>query len=335
MIPYFVYYFFSLLLLFFDKKLIPIAYSIFWFFFIGFRDGIGTDYYSTLKSVERGFIDFQNIGDSFRGYMLVDLELVPKIISTILYYFDLEIKYYYVIVAFLSSLMIYLLLKKIKNKKLLLLFFVLMFSLNYPMNIVRMGFSMLIVIFGSNYYNSTKFKFIILACLSHYGTIPIILLKTIKKFNVKLILFILILIFILFYFLFDLVKLRWPTDDISGYKFKGYGLSLFLSTIILVITNYALIEKKFLTKDNIILIILTIATYAFNPFQRYMVFYTTVLVFSNIFLLDKKIISGSKLLIFLIYPFFCFIGEWVTIFNFVHEIDYGNWIPYKNFILSY
>ena len=267
--------------------------------------------------------------------MLVDLELVHKIISTILYYIGLEIKYYYVIVAFLSSLMIYFLLKKIKNKKLLLLIFILMFSLNYPMNIVRMGFSMLIVIFGLNYYNSTKFKFIILACLSHYGSIPIILLKTVKKINVKLILIFFILIFILFYFLFDLVKLRWPTDDISGYKFKGYGLSLILSTIILVITNYVLIEKKLMTKDNIILMILTIATYAFNPFQRYMVFYTTVLVFTNIFVLDKKIDSGSKLLIILIYPFFLFIGEWVSIFNFVPEIDYGNWIPYKNFILSY
>ena len=73
MIPYLAFYFYCLLLLFFDKKWIPILFSVAWFIFVGLRDEIGVDYIPVIESFARGHIDFNDIGAAFKGYMLVDL----------------------------------------------------------------------------------------------------------------------------------------------------------------------------------------------------------------------------------------------------------------------
>lgn len=335
MIPYFLYFIFSISLLFINKKWIPIFYSTIWFVFVGLRDGIGTDYYGTLISIERSYIDIENPMNSFIGYNLVDAELMYKIISTIFYYSKLDIIGVHILIAFIETLLIFFLLKKIKHKKLLLIYFVTVFTLHFPMNAERQGLSLLLLIFALNYFESEKVKRMILiffSLISHYASIPIILLSSIKIKSITTILISIVSMLLIFYFFIDLIKLRWDTDDISGYTFKGYGIKLIVGAVLLLMINYFVIEKKFLRQENIIIIGLMLATYIYNPFGRYYHFYATLVLFSNLFIIDNKKIGFNSILLLLTFPLLFSFSIWLEISRFVPFTGGGEWIPYKSLI---
>jgi len=335
MIPFLLFYFYCFLLLFFDKKWIPILFSVAWFIFVGLRDEIGVDYTPVIESFARGHIDFNDVGAAFRGYMLVDLELVFKIVATVFYYLNIEVFYIHVWVSFVETIMIYLLLKKIKHKKLLMVYFISLYFLNYPMNITRNGLAFLLIVFGLNYYRDNKKYRIIaasFAALSHYSSIPIILLSSIKIKKKKTIIISSVILFSLFYYFGDLIALRYPVDEISGFKFKGYGVKLALGTFLTLLINHFVVRRKFLSQENLFLISLMIATYILNPFARYNMFYTFLILFSNLFIIDNRKISNTNLLLLLTMPVLIMFGEWLEIYRYVGCPGCGNWLPYRSLL---
>jgi hypothetical protein len=333
MTPYLLYYLYSLFLLLIDKKLIPILFSLGWFLFVGFRDGIGTDYYPVMISFERNYIDFQDIEAAFKGYALVDMELLFKIIATFFHYLNLDMIGIHIVVSFIESILIYLLLKKIKHKKLLMLYFVTLFTLNYPMNITRNGLSLLILIFAVNYFRNDKGKrlfFTVISTLTHYSSIPIILLTSIRIKKVSTIIIAFSVISLLSYFFINLISLRYPIDDISGFEFKGYGIRLALGTILMLIINYFVVERKFLKQENVFLIMIMVVTFLFNPFMRYNMFYTTFILFSNIFFIDNRKISPISMLLLFSMPVLIMFSEWLEISRYETCLGCGSWLPYKS-----
>ena len=332
---YLLYYLYSLSLLLISKKWIPILFSLGWFLFVGFRDGIGTDYYPALVSFERNYIDFQNIKASFQGYALFDMELFFKVMATFFHYLNLKPIGIYVATAFVESVMIYFLLKKIKHKKLLMLYFVTLFTLNYPMNITRNGLALLFLIFAVNYYSNSKSKrmlTIVMSTLSHYSSIPIILFSIIRINKVSTIVVASSVLALLFYFFMDIISLRYPMDDISGFEFKGYGVKLMLGTILTLGINYFVVERKFLRQENIFLIALMVATYLFNPIARYNMFYTCFILFSNIFTIDNRRISPFSMLLLFSMPVLIMFGEWLEIIRYESCLGCGDWLPYKSLL---
>lgn len=322
-----------------SKKWIPILFSLGWFLFVGFRDGIGTDYYPALVSFERNYIDFQNIEASFKGYMLFDMELFFKVIATFLYYLNLKPIGIYIVTAFVESVMIYLLLKKIKHKKLLMLYFVTLFTLNYPMNITRNGLALLFLIFAVNYYSNSnsnskgkRILAIVMSTLSHYASIPIILLSIIRINKVSTILAASSFLALLFYFFMDMISLRYPIGEISGWDFKGYGIKLALGTILTLSINYFVVYRKFLRQENIFLIALMVATYLFNPIARYNMFYTVFILFSNIFTIDNRKIGPFNMLLLFSMPVLIMFGEWLEIIRYESCLGCGDWLPYKSLL---
>lgn len=335
MTPYFLYFLLSVSLLFINKKFIPILYSIIWFVFVGLRDGIGTDYYGTLSSIQRSYIDIENPLNSLTGYNLVDAELIYKIISTIFHYSELDIIGVHILIAAIQALLIFFLLKKIRHKKLLVMYFVALFTLHFPMNAQRQGLSLLLLIFGLNYFNSAKVKRTILiffSLISHYASIPLILLSSIKIENKKKLILWSVIIFFIFYFLIDLIMLRWPASASAGYENQGLGIKLIVGAILLLMINYWVIEKKFWRQENIIIIALLIATYLYGPFGRYYHFYAHLVLFSNLFVIDNKKIEISGVLLLLTYPLFYSFTVWHEISRFVPFYGGGVWIPYKNLL---
>ena len=109
------YHFMSLLA---PSKIKPYLFSIIWFLFVGFRDGIGVDFYGTINLIARQIIDFDDVSNSFTGYNLFDAELVYKIIATFLDSTNIEINYALTVIALIEAIFIFLLIKKTKNKNL-------------------------------------------------------------------------------------------------------------------------------------------------------------------------------------------------------------------------
>lgn len=326
---------FCLSLLLVDKKYIPLLFSLGWFLFVGFRDGIGTDYYPNLISFERNYIDFQNFGDSFTGYMLFDMELPFKIIATPFYYLGLDMIGIWIVVAFIEALLIYLLLKKIRHKRVLMLYFVALFTLNYPMNIARNGLALLVLIFAVNYFREEGFKtrlFTLFAALSHYSSIPIILLSTIRLKKISTVLISVSILSIIFYLFSNTLSLRYPLDEISGYAFKGLAVKLLLGTILMLMINYFVVERRFLKQENLFLIALMVGTYIFNPLARYNMFYTSFILFSNLFAIDDRKIGPSSMLLLFSMPVLNIFGEWLEISRYVQCEDCGSWLPYKSLL---
>lgn len=335
MIPFLLFYFYCFLLLFFEKKWIPILFSTAWFIFVGLRDEIGVDYLPVILSFARGHVDLTDIAAGFKGYMLVDLELVFKIVATIFYYLKIEVFYIHVWVSFVEAIMIYLLLKKIKHKKLLMVYFISLYFLNYPMNITRNGLAFLLVVFGLNYYRDHK-KYRILAstiaALCHYSSIPIILLSSIKIKKKETIIISSVILFSLLYYFADLIALRYPLDGISEMNFKGYGIKLALGTFLTLLINHFVVRRKFLSQENLFIIGLMIATYSVNAFNRYNMFYTFMILFSNLFIIDNKKISKTNLLLLLTMPVLVMFGEWLEIYRYTGCTGCGNWLPYRSLL---
>ena len=309
-----------------------------WFLFVGFRDGIGTDYFPVLVSFERNYIDFQNFAAGFTGYMLFDMEIVFKIIATPFYYLGVDMIGIHVVASFIEAILIYLLLKKIKHKKLLMLYFVFLFTLNYPMNITRNGLALLFLVFAANYFRDEKGKkklFTLFSALSHYSSIPIILVTTIRVKKVSTLIVAVSVLSLIFYFFSDMLALRYPLGDLSGFKFEGYGIKLILGTILMLMINYFVVERRFLKQENIILIALMIGTYLFNPLARYNMFYTTFILFSNLFVIDQRKISLISMLLLFSMPVLHMFGEWLEISRFEPCIGCGSWLPYKSLLQAF
>ena len=335
MIPYLTYYLFSLSLLLVDKKYIPFFFSLGWFLFVGFRDGIGTDYFPVMESFERNYIDFQNFGASFKGYMLVDMELVFKIIATPFYYLGIDMIGIHVVTSFIESILIYFLLKKIKHKKLLMLYFVALFTLNYPMNITRNGLALLLLVFAANYFRDEKGKkklFTLFSALSHYSSIPLILLTTIRIKKVSTIIVGASIMFLIFYFFLDMLALRYPIGQSGAMGFKGYGFKLILGTILMLMINYFVVERRFFKQENVIIIALMFGAYLFNPLARYNLFYTTFILFSNLFIIDDRKIGPNSRLMLLSMPLLMLFGEWLAIISYVQCYGCGSWLPFKSLL---
>lgn len=304
--------------------------------FVGLRDGIGTDYFPIILSFERGYIDFNDIQAAFQGYMIVDLELLFKFFSTLVYYSNLDYSHIHIIVSGIEALLIYYLLKVGKNQTtLLVIVFTMTFFLNYPMNITRNGLALIFVIYAHN----IKIKkqgviYRILAMLSHYSSIPIILLTWIKIKKIRSVLIGSIFLIFVLYFFNELILKRYPLSESSAFSFKGYGIKLLLGTIFILLTNIYVIRRKIFCQENLILVALMIATYIFNPFNRYNMFYSYFIMYSNIFLLRGKKISPLATIILLLYPTLMLFSEWQEILRYRECIGCGNWIPYKNRIFS-
>ena len=203
------------------------------------------------------------------------------------------------------------------------------------MNITRNGFAFLLVVFGLNYYRDHKIKRTIasvFAALSHYSSIPIILLSSIKIKKIKTIIISCVILLLLFYSFGELIAIRYPIDDISGFRFKGYGIKLALGTFLTLLINHFVVRRKFLSQENLFLIALMIATYIFNPLARYNMFYTYLILFSNLFIIDNRKISNINLLLLLTMPVLVIFGEWLEIYRYVGCSGCGNWLPYRSLL---
>lgn len=267
--------------------------------------------------------------------MLFDMELPFKIIATPFYYLGVDMIGIWVVVSFIEALLIYLLLKKIRHKRVLMLYFVALFTLNYPMNIGRNGLALLVLIFAVNYFREERFKtrlVTLFAALCHYSSIPIILLTTIRFKKISTILISVSILSIIFYLFSDMLSLRYPLDEKSGWAFKGLGVKLLLGTILMLMINYFVVERRFLKQENLILIALMVGVYLFNPLARYNMFYTTFILFSNLFVIDDRKIGPNSMLLLFSMPVLVIFGEWLEIFRYVQCEGCGSWLPYKSLL---
>jgi len=333
---YLIYYLLSFVSLLAPSKIKPYLFSIIWFLFVGFRDGIGVDFYSTIIVFERQIIDLNDFSNSFNGYNFFDAELVYKIIATFLNYTNNKMNYALTLIALIEAIFIFLLIKKTKNKNLLIFFIITAFSLHYPMNAMRQGFCLIGLIFANNYFNNRKSIsstfFYIFSFLLHYASLPIVFLSRLK-INLKTFLIAGVAVVLLINFLnFNTLLLRYSMDSLDGFTFKGYGLKLFGFSILFIIFNYVVMKKILLTSENLCIILFLIITLKFNPFFRLFYFYVYYILFSSIYKLDYKNLNGSQKFLTVIIPIFFFIFEWQEIMRFKPCEDCGDWFPYKSLL---
>ncbi len=333
---YLVYYLLSFISLLAPSKIKPYLFSVIWFLFVGFRDGIGVDFYGTIAVIKRQIIDFNDISISFTGYNLFDAEIVYKIIGTFLDFNDIDINYALTVIALIEAIFIFLLIKKTKNKNLFIFFIIASFSLHYPMNAIRQGFCLIALIFANNYFENRKSTsstfFYILSLLSHYASLPIVFLS---RFKINLKTFLItsvIVILILNYLNFNTLLLRYSIDSIDAFTFKGYGLKLYFFSFLFIVFNYFVLKKSIITSENLYIILFLIITVNFNPFFRLFYFYIYYILFSSIFKLDYKNLNGSQKFLTVIIPFFFFLFEWQEIMRFKPCFDCGDWLPYKSLL---
>ncbi len=336
MLPYLVYYFFAFSIIFLPSKIKPLLFSILWFVFIGFRDGIGVDYFSTIKTIERQVIDFNDIAISFQGYNFFDAEIVYKIFATVFSNLGINILFILTFIAFIESIMIYLLIKTARNKNLIIIIVLLIFSLHYPMNAIRQGFCLISLIFANNYFHdrlSIKAQFIyIFSLISHYASMPIVLISRLK-INVKVITLFIVSILVIYKLLdIDTLTSRYSIDQIDAFTFKGNGLKLYLFTFLFILFNRYVLNKNFFDSENLFLFLLFITTINFNPFFRLYFFFLYYKIISECYKLDYSSISGLKKIITLLIPILLFVFEWQEIFRFQPCSDCGDWLPYKSIL---
>lgn len=320
------------------NRLSLFVFPLVWFLFVGLRDGIGTDYYGTLLAVERGQINIEDPWSSFVGYNLVDSELVYKLISTFLFYSEIDIIYFHVLLAALEAFIIFALLRKAYHKKLLICYFMCLFTLHFPMNAQRQGFSLLILVYALNCLTEGSLQrrlWIFLSMMSHYATIPLILILTINLKS-KLILYFGSLIMFLVLFNFgDLLLLRWPTEASEGYKSSGFGLKLIFGVILLLTNNYLTNGYKIFTWKNFLITFLMIGTLLYGPMGRYYHYYALLISFSNLFLIGQGSLRYTHYFILLSYPIFFTMTVWHEVIRFVPFVGGGVWLPYKNLIFNF
>jgi hypothetical protein len=336
MLPYLFYYFIAFSIFLLPSKYKPIFFSILWFVFIGFRDGIGVDYFSTLKTIERQVIDFKDISISFQGYNFFDAEIVYKIFATFFAIFNINVVYVLTFIAFVESIFIYHLIKNAKNKNFVIFIFVSIFSLHYPMNAMRQGFCLLSLIFSNSYFkeksSANSILFYIFSLISHYASIPIILLSRIKL-DFRVLSAFIISLFVIYLLLdIDTLMSRYSIDQIDAFTFKGNGLKLYLFTFLFIFFNNYILNKKIYDYENILIVVLFIATIKFNPVFRLYFFYLYYKVISECYKLDYSRISGLKKSTALIIPLLLFLFEWQEIFRFQPCLDCGDWLPYKTIL---
>ena len=318
------------------SKIKPYLFSIIWFLFVGFRDGIGVDFYSTLFTIERQIIDFNDVSNSFKGYNFFDAEIVYKIIATFLDYTNTKINYALTVIALVEAIFIFLLIKKTKNKNLFIFFIITSFSLHYPMNAIRQGFCLIGLIFANNYFNNRKSIsstfFYIFSFILHYASVPIVFLSRLKINFKTFVIAGLIVILILNYLNFNTLLLRYSMDSLDAFTFKGYGLKLFGFSILFISFNYFVMKKSLLTSENLYIILFLIITLNFNPFFRLFYFYIYYILFSSIYKLDYKNLNISQKFLTVIIPIFFFLFEWQEIMRFKPCVNCGDWFPYKSLL---
>ncbi len=336
MLPYLLYYLCGIIVLLFPSKFKPLFYTLIWFIFIGFRNGIGVDYFSTIKTIERQVVDFSNISISFQGYNLLDAEIIYKVLATILFYLKINSDYVLMYISLIESFFIFYIIKTATNKNLIIIIFLLVFSIHYPMNAIRQGFCLISLIFANNFFKDrssiNSILFYLFSLITHYASLPIVLLSRLTLDFKKII--ILTFAFLFVYKILDLDTLmsRYSIDQIDAFTFKGNGLKLYLFTSLFIFYNYFVIEKKLYDSENILIILLFILTIKFNPFFRLYFFFLYYKIISDCYKLNFSKISDLKKIITLLIPVFLFLFEWQEVFRFQPCLDCGDWFPYKSLL---
>ncbi len=336
MLPYLVYYSFTFSIFLIPPKYKALAFSILWFIFVGLRNGIGVDYFSTLQTIERQVIDFDNIANSFTGYNFFDAEIIYKLIAT--FFSILEIKSIFInsFIAAIESIFLFLLIRTSKSKNLFILIIVLMFSLHYPMNAIRQGFCLIALIFANNYFDrkssSSAIIFYLFTLISHYASIPIILISRLKISFKILLVFNIFLIALVKYLDLDTLMSRYSIDQIDQFTFKGNGLKLYLFTFLFILFNIYVNDKKLLNPENILIFILFTLTLLFNPVFRLYFFYLYYKLISTCYKLNFPPMSALKKITLLLIPFLLFLFEWQEILRFKPCLNCGDWLPYKSLL---
>jgi hypothetical protein len=338
MVIYLIYYIICLTILLLPSKFKSITFSIIWFLFVGFRDGIGIDYYSTLTTIERQSIDFNDIALSFSGYNFFDAEIIYKLIATFLSFSEFKINYSLTLIALLESIFIYYLIKSATNRNLFIFLVLSTFSLHYPMNAIRQGFCLISLIFANNYFhNKSVLKsklFYLFSFITHYASIPVVLISRIK-INIKSILIPFIFLLLIAKFMdFDTLFSRYSIDQIDAFTFKGNGLKLYLFVLLLFLLNTFVLNKSYLCTENIIIVIMLLITINFNPFFRLFYFYLYYVLYSEFYRVNYSKLNSLKKIFLISIPFFLFIFEWQEIFRFQPCIGCGNWVPYKSLLFK-
>lgn len=336
MIIYFIYYIISFSILLLPSKFKALSFSILWFLFVGFRDGIGIDYYSTLTTLERQSIDFNDVALSFTGYNFFDAEIIYKIIATILNFSEVKMNYALTIITLFETIFIYYLIKKANNRNIFIFLILSTFSLHYPMNAIRQGFCLISLIFANNYFQNklglNSIIFYIFSFLTHYASIPVVFLTRIK-INVKSIIIPIIFLLIIVKMLdVDTLLSRYSIDQIDAFTFKGSGLKLYLFVLLLFLLNYYVVNKKFFCSENLIIFIMLIVTINFNPFFRLFYFYLYYVLYSVFYQVEYSKLNSLRKIYLISIPFFLFIFEWQEIFRFQPCIGCGDWLPYKSLL---
>lgn len=343
MFGWILFYFLSFSLLACSKKVVQFVYPFFFWIFVGFRDNIGTDYPLTLISVERSYMPFSEISTNFFGYNIIDLEATHKFIAMFMCSLNAPMRVYYVILAAIEAIIIGYIIKKSKHYRLFLFFFICIFSINYPMNAVRQGLSLILVVLAVFLENqdgvirNNRFKSYLatfLAVASHYGSmiVPVFYSLKINKFRSYVFAGIIAAAaFAIITFLGqDMLGDRYEDTD-EVYRISG-GLRLFLFAIVLAFTYVAVIGRGVKNQDFIILIALLVGVFLHNSLLRVYFMFANVLAFKMLIIVDKQVLSPSKRSALLLYPFVAFAFELLEIIRTVPISGTGVWFPYANWL---
>lgn len=342
MLGWILFYILSFSLVAAPKKISQIAYPFLFWIFVGFRDNIGTDYPLTLMSVERSYLPFSDIALNFFGYNALDLEAVHKFIAMFMCSFGMQLNYYYVILAGIEAMIISYLLQKSYHYKLVLVFLICIFTINYPMNAVRQGLSFLLVVLAilistkktgkekSKIYSTLMY---LLGALSHYGSMPALVLYYFKFNNIRYY-FIAAVIFLISvcYIDYDLISTRYGVEDSDIiYQFSG-GFRLILFVSILMYAYKTVLKRRYNSQDIIILLGLLIGVFVHATLLRIFVMYANILIFKILFESDDVFISKKQKYALLCYPLIFFAFEILEILRTPKIAEAGVWFPYDNWL---
>lgn len=331
---YFLYYLLCVGTLVFENKFRIIIFSIIWFIFVGLRSGIGVDWYATSDMFERAIIPFEDYFSAFQGYQFFDSEIAYKLISTLLIFINGDTSYVFILIALIEAFFISIILFNIPNSRIGILVILFIFSIHYPMNAVRQGLCLislcLYVILKDRYIKKIG---LILALISHWASIPLVLIIASNEFVHKYKKSILFLLFLLFFIIafsyYEILLLRFNISD-TQYLSNGYGIKYlfsYLSGLAIINLNKNLNNYK----NKLLLLILYVGVLLYPPFMRYFYFFTYFLAIVSLVNLNK---ISKVSVITLGYSFFMMIFEWQEVFRFQDCYNCGRWFPYINLIFD-
>ena len=234
---YIFYYIVSLSSLVFSKKIGMSVFLTAWLVFVGFRLGVGVDWYITAEMFGRAAIRIDNPNFAFQGYNLFDSEIIYKIIATLANLYTENVSEPFLIIAALEVVLLSQILNNSANWRICVVVICAIFSVHYPMNATRQGLALIsICAFAISNNRGSRWLTATIAMTAHWASLGIVTAILCRpKGNASIrgyfaVGFITILLILFATYNIDILALRFNVDA-NEYQSKGIGIKYLFSFI--------------------------------------------------------------------------------------------------------